>query len=286
MTTKTTTISTKRTRTTSSTDHLPAGAAVSSFLMPVEQYMSAPVHAVAPDTPLPQVYERLLAHRISSLAVVDGGKLVGVVSRSDLLRVGSHRAGVGGARPLLILPEMAVAEAMSTAVVTVAAEDALATAARRMVAHAVHRVFVLDGHALAGVLGVRDVMQAIREQRLPTPIHAFMTTPVLMIGATEPVWLAVQMLERARISGVVVVEDDWPVGVFTQVQALAARDYDRETPVEEVMDTGMVCMPSTTRMHRAAAQAVTMRVRRIIVCEHRDMLGILSGLDFAKAVAV
>jgi hypothetical protein len=28
-----------------------------------------------------------------------------------------------------------------------------------------------------------------------------------------------------------------------------------------------------------------MRVRRIIACEHRDVLGILSGLDFARAAA-
>jgi CBS domain-containing protein len=247
--------------------------------------MTAPVHTAAPGDLLPQVYQRLRELRISSLAVVEGDQLVGVISRSDLLRAGRHRAGADRAGPLLILPELPVAEVMSTAVVTVATEDTVATAARRMVAHAVHRVFVLDGHVLAGVLGVRDVMLAIRDQRLPAPLSAFMTAPVLMIGATEPVRLAVQMLERARVSGVLVVEDDWPVGVFTQVQALAARHLDRETPVEEVMDTALVCMPSTTRMHRAAAQAASMRVRRIVACEHRDMLGILSGLDFARAAA-
>jgi predicted transcriptional regulator len=251
--------------------------------------MSAPVHTAAPGDLLPHVYRRLRELRISSLAVVEGDRLVGVISRSDLLRVGQHRAAAatsaGRAGSLLALPEQPVADVMSTAVVTVATEDTVATAARRMVARAVHRVFVLDGHALAGVLGTRDVMLAIRDQRMPTPIHAFMTAPVLMIGATEPVRLAVQMLERARVSGVVVVEDDWPVGVFTKVQALAARDLDRDTPVEQVMDTGMVCMPSATRMHRAAEQAAAMRVRRIIACEHRDMLGILSGLDFARAAA-
>jgi CBS domain-containing protein len=257
---------------------------VSSFLAPVPQYMSAPVHTAAPGDLLPQVYRRLSELRISSLAVVEGDKLVGVISRSDLLRARRPRAGAGRAAPPA-LPERPVAEVMSTAVVTVATEDTVATAARRMVAHAVHRVFVLDGHVLAGVLGTRDVMLAIRDQRMPAPISAFMTAPVLMIGATEPVRLAVQMLERARVSGVLVVEDDWPVGVFTRVQALAARDLDRETPVEEVMDTAMVCMPSATRMHRAAAQAAAMRVRRIIACEHRDMLGILSGLDFARAAA-
>lgn len=258
---------------------------VSSPLVSIPQYMSAPVQTAAPGELLPAVYERLRERGISSLAVVDNGKLVGVISRSDLLRVGRHRAGEGRGGPLLTLPEQPVAEVMSTAVVTVATEDTLATASRRMVAHAVHRVFVLDGNTLAGVLGTRDVMLAIRDQRMPTPISAFMTAPVLVIGSTEPVRLAVQMLERARVSGVVVVEDDWPVGVFTRVQALAARDLDRETPVEDIMDTAMVCMPSTTRMHRAAAQAAALRVRRIVACEHRDMLGILSGLDFAKAAA-
>lgn len=256
---------------------------MSSFLTPAAQYMTTPVVTIAPGALLAHAYALLAERAISNLAVIEGDQLVGVISRSDLLRAGQYRPRAGRG-PLLSLPERPVAEVMSTAVVTVATEDTLATAARRMVAHAIHRVFVLDGHALAGVIGTRDVMLAIRDQRMAAPIHTFMSAPVLMIGATEPLRLAVQMLERTRVSGVVVVEDDWPVGVFTQVQALAARDLDRETPVEEVMDTAMVCMPSTTSMHRAAAQAAAMRVRRIIACEQRDMLGILSGLDFARAV--
>jgi hypothetical protein len=42
-------------------------------------------------------------------------------------------------------------------------------------------------------------------------------------------------LEKAHVIGRVVVEDDWPVGLFTQREALDARDRERNTPVEEVM---------------------------------------------------
>jgi predicted transcriptional regulator len=83
----------------------------------------------------------------------------------------------------------------------------------------------------------------------------------------------------------VVVDDDWPVGVFTQVEALECRDLARGTAVEEVMNPGMVCMPESTKIFRAAQQAIAMRVRRIIAVKKREMVGIIGGLDFAGFAA-
>ncbi|MBL4634722.1 MAG: hypothetical protein JKY56_12690 [Kofleriaceae bacterium] len=40
----------------------------------------------------------------------------------------------------------------------------------------------------------------------------------------------------------------------------------------------------TTPMHRAAQQAIRMRVRRIVASDNRHMRGVFSGLDFAAFV--
>ena len=81
----------------------------------------------------------------------------------------------------------------------------------------------------------------------------------------------------------VVAEDGWPVGVLAQSDALAAgADAD---PVDRYMDPALFCVDAALPLHRAAAQAVRMRARRVIACRHREMVGMLSGLDFARAVA-
>ena len=53
----------------------------------VRVVMSAPLISVAPWTPVQDIAEALQAHRIKRLPVVEGGRVLGVVSRADLLCV-------------------------------------------------------------------------------------------------------------------------------------------------------------------------------------------------------
>lgn len=53
----------------------------------VDDVMSSPVHTVTPDAPLGVAAALLRRHRIGVLPVVETGRLVGVLARSDALRV-------------------------------------------------------------------------------------------------------------------------------------------------------------------------------------------------------
>jgi len=258
---------------------------VSNFQMPVSLYMSAPVQYVKPDDSIGVAYRRMLELRVSSLAVCDvPSRLVGVISRSDLLRIGQRQAGSHGKAALLTLPEKAVSRRMTREVLTVAPGDSLSEAARIMVEGRVHRVFVVDEGALTGVLSTRDLMLAIRDKRVNQPIAQWMSSPLFTVRCEEPLSLATERLGKARVSGLVVLEGDWPVGVFTESEALAARDAPRDLPIEECMSAAMLTLPVDTTLHRAAAQAAALGVRRVIAVQGRDIRGILSGLDFARAV--
>ncbi len=258
---------------------------MANFADPVALYMTSDVVRCRPDDSLDAVRRTLRAHQISSLAVVDGAdKLVGVVSRSDLLRVGRLQAGSRPGARLLVLPKQPVSEVMTADPVRVDPEASLADAGTLLTQKRIHRVFVERDGELQGVLSTRDLMLSIRDVRMNNPIREFASSPVFSVRATEPVSLATDRLAKAKVSGLVVVDDDWPVGVFTQVEAMASRDLPRTTPTEDVMNSAMICMDLETKMHRAAAQAAAMRVRRVIACKSREMFGILTGLDFAKAV--
>lgn len=257
---------------------------MSNFQMPVSLYMSAPVHAVRADDNLQTAQARLDELAVSSLAVLsDGGELVGVIGRADLIRVGRRQAGSGRKAALLILPEKKVARRMSTDLLTVRPDDALSAAAAMMVESRSHRIFVKNSGELVGVLSTKDVMLAIRDKRLNQPISHWMSSPVFTVRHSEPIALATERLAKARVTGLVVVDDDWPVGLFTQREALEARDAPRDLPVEEAMSAAMLTLPVDTPLHRAAAQAAELNVRRIVAIRGRKMEGILSGIDFARA---
>jgi CBS domain-containing protein len=50
------------------------------------EVMTQPAHSVTADTPLDEVVRRMERHRIKRLPVLERGKLVGLVTRTDLLR--------------------------------------------------------------------------------------------------------------------------------------------------------------------------------------------------------
>ena len=53
---------------------------------PVKGYMSAPVRTISPQTSLPEIEALMVTYDIGRLPVVDEGKLVGIVTRTDILR--------------------------------------------------------------------------------------------------------------------------------------------------------------------------------------------------------
>jgi CBS domain-containing protein len=249
----------------------------------VDAFMTSKVQKVSPDTSLNQAYRILREHSFSSVPVVEGERPVGILSRSDLVRLGQpeQRSSLRG--PLLTLPDRKVGEVMQKHPVSVTSQTPVAAAAALMVARRIHRVLVTHKDTLTGVFSTRDVMDALQAARSRAPISDYMSTPVLDVPTTATVKQATERLSESGVSGLVVVEDELPVGFFTQVEALQSAAEPGSTPVEDAMNYALLCLDLKTPLHRAAAQARATRARRILAVEHRRVWGILTGLDFARA---
>jgi CBS domain-containing protein len=183
----------------------------------------------------------------------------------------------------LTLPSGTVADVMTTSPISVGVGTELRAAARTMRDERIHRLFVEDGSELVGVLSTRDLMRAVVEhgasEMLGDIAHGSLVT------ADDPLALAADRLDRSNKQGLVVVDDGWPVGIFDQRIALASRGMPAETRVDEVMSLRIATLPSHVPLSRAAAQALELKVRRILVVQERNTTGIVSGLDFARFVA-
>jgi predicted transcriptional regulator len=173
---------------------------------------------------------------------------------------------------------------MSQLGVILTADTPLTEAAQIMVRERTHRVLVGLEDKIEGIVTTRDVMRALEDKKDNHMVEEFMSSPVFTIRAEEPVSLAVERLERAHVTGLIVVENGWPIGVFTEEEAIESRDVARHTAVEDVMRTRLLALRPDTRLHRAAAQAGAMRVRRVVVQDGDAIAGILTGLDFARAL--
>jgi CBS domain-containing protein len=147
---------------------LPAGATW------VHEVMSRDVPTVHPDTPVPEVLDRLVATSFRRVVVVDADRhVLGIILDSDLLRQTQPEARPGLIRALANRlagrHALAAATAASTAqevmerqVLTVCENDTLATAIQNMMTHRTKRLIVLNAQdQLAGILDRRDALRAL-----------------------------------------------------------------------------------------------------------------------------
>jgi CBS domain-containing protein len=120
----------------------------------VADVMNLRVVSVRPDESVQVAIARMLEEEIGSVAVCEGGVLVGIFTERDVLRL----AGRGEA-----LSDVEVGEVMTGSVVTVGPDDDAIAAAELMAERRIrHLPIVQDGHLL-GVLGIRDVVRSLLE---------------------------------------------------------------------------------------------------------------------------
>ncbi|WP_224401074.1 CBS domain-containing protein [Pseudonocardia sp. ICBG1034] len=110
------------------------------------------VSTVAPEDSMGEVLRAIAERNLGALPVVDGDRLVGIVSERDVVRrLHSHGAALLDAR---------VAEVMTTEVVTCSPDDGVGDLARIMTDRRVRHLPVIVDGALAGIVSIGDLVKA------------------------------------------------------------------------------------------------------------------------------
>lgn len=145
---------------------------------PVRNLMQTEVVTLRADMSARDAERVLTEHRIGGAPVVDeSGRVLGVLSQSDLVRLDAAPPSTGAAgaffsdvdeyRDLAALPAdeslVPVTRVMSTKVLAVAPDASAREAAHLMREHRVHRLLVVEGGVLRGVVSALDLLIAVEE---------------------------------------------------------------------------------------------------------------------------
>jgi CBS domain-containing protein len=104
--------------------------------------------------------EIMAAGRLRHLPVIDGGRVVGVVSERDLFRPGLARAlGYGSKARRTLLRSLSVKEIMTEPAVTLAPEAPVREAAQLMLERRIGCVPVVEAGALVGLVTESDLLR-------------------------------------------------------------------------------------------------------------------------------
>ena len=256
---------------------------MSIFDIPVRDWMSPPLHTVGPDVLLPAVARILEDAGISGLPVVDAEmRPLGVLSRTDLLHQGASPRVTGTAHSSRQVPDRRAGDVIAGTPICVQRDASLAEAVRHLRDARIHRVLVLEGERLVGIVSPWDVMRLVATSDLSQPIDTLMSGSVVTVPADAPTQSAIERLNNAHVHGLVVLDGDWPVGIFGQDEALAAERWPDPTQVDQWQSASLVALPSHIPVHRAAAQAVATRCRHIVVMNANQIGGVVTPWDFVR----
>lgn len=129
--------------------------------------MSRPVASASPYDTLAQAYSTMCLRGIRRLPVVERGKLVGIITRSDILEAKPTELGHGAdfATVMKDLDRITVGVAMHRDPVAIYEADTLGHAAELMLEHKVGGLPVLEaGGGLVGVITESDLFRLVAAQ--------------------------------------------------------------------------------------------------------------------------
>ena len=122
----------------------------------VREIMSSSPRTVEPDTPVTEAAKLMKQEDVGSVPVVDGPRLIGVLTDRDIV----VRGIADGSDPHAIK----VGDIASRDVVTVRPDDDLDEALRLMALHQVRRLPVVEDGHLVGVVATADVALEAKEK--------------------------------------------------------------------------------------------------------------------------
>lgn len=251
----------------------------------VAKYMVETVVTVGIDADVTEAEALLRQFGVSALPVLGRDQSVcGVISFTDLIRVGHVLGRMMGSRTALTLPSACVGDVMTPSPTLVESTTTLHEAAKLMVEKRYHRLFVTKDGTLSGVISTRDLMLAISDAKIADPIAKYASSPVHTIDAELSLFHGIEKLAETNVSGLVVMEDGIASGLFTQLEAVASRDMPASTKIADVVEYSVIGLPWRTPLHRAAGFAANSRARRVLTMDGTEVRGIVTALDFARAL--
>ncbi|HYM38722.1 MAG TPA: CBS domain-containing protein [Thermoplasmata archaeon] len=186
--------------------------------------VKAPV--VSPTATLPAAAEELITTGFRALPVVERKTLLGIISRTDLVRALVDAKALGG---------LAVRDFMTPNPQAVSEDDTIDRAVHVMQSLGERSLPVVDkNRRLKGVIGMKDVTdlfarpkmrqrygeRAGTETKVELQVKGAMHYPPVTMGAEGELAHAAELMLKNDVSSVIITEKDEPVGIVTKLDLM------------------------------------------------------------------
>jgi CBS domain-containing protein len=281
--------------------------------MNVADIMSSPVYIIKTDEPVSHARKLMLRHRIGALPVLNEGKMVGIVTKSDISNRLSQAEPLWRRRPIDQIP---IKMLMTETVITIYPEASITQAATLMLENGIHNVPVVKNGNIVGILTRTDFMRYVAENagKMTTKIRNLMTEDVISVHRHHTINHVIDEMNKNEIARVIVKDDNGkPAGyisrrsialslitdsegdISTKSIKMVRRSspggqktyrYVKEMPVtaEDIMVSPVISIDVNENISAAAKKMIDEGITGLPVSDGEDIVGMLSRTDIIRAI--
>lgn len=113
-----------------------------------------------------------------------------------------------------------------------------------------------------------------------------MSKKVITLESDVPASDIAKLMDKNKVSSIVVTKDSKPFGIISERDMVSKVVAQNKRPLEikttELMSSPLVVVSPMTPVEEVAEKMITNRVRRIVVSDDKQALGIITVTDFVK----
>ncbi len=167
-----------------------------------------------------EVLEILKTKHISGVPIVKNGELLGIVTRTDLLK-----------NP----EEEQIAMLMTRNPVTITPDKSIVEAARIILENNIRRLPVVDDHSLLGLITIADIVGAIARLNITTPVSDYLGNNVVSVWSDTPLSVVGAIMELADVKAVPILDSNLTlVGVASDKHLISASIIEDKTEMSDM----------------------------------------------------
>lgn len=124
---------------------------------------------------------------------------------------------------------------------------------------------------------------------LPSTVRGIMTKPVITTKTDSSVHEAAELMSRKNVGSIVVARGKKPVGIVTErdiVGRVVAKGFDAsKVLMKEIMSKPLITVRSGMSLIDAIRVMQKKKIRRLLVTENNELIGIVTQRDLLRALA-
>lgn len=261
-----------------------AGVSVGSIMRPLSVFVSS-------RDMVTRCRALMRQNGLNTIPVLEGGRLEGVITQREILKVHSTRsnipvAGILSPARLMITPTMDISRA-ATLIADLAFDE-------------IPVVQNPSDRTVVGIVKIEDLLRRVvggLEEKIP--VKNVMSKDVVHVGEDDDINSAWETMERSKLSGLPVVRYDKTrhlkkvIGLITRTDIvrygttrISVESKKGRTPpkVKSVMMSPTLTISPEAPVEKAVEIMLRNRVKRLPVVEDGRLVGILSRVDVIKEV--